>query len=182
MPATKLLNKRVDYPMGSVSCDTMREEDLIPEFLYQLDYLASQRGIYNKRAPEKREMSPVSAKERKAHLGLVREIEGRIDTGTPGDADLSDLFDALGEYAGPYFYFGSHPGDGPDYGFWLSEDWDRDFVSANEWESADSIKVNDLADVPAKFRGEVAVVNDRGNVTLYRKTSRALHEVWSIVR
>ena len=103
--------------------------------------------------------------------------------------DLDSLFDALGEYAGPYFGFGAHPGDGSDYGWWLSESWDEDFIEGYELDKSDmhcslkpcSLKVNDLAEVPAWFRGEVAVVNDHGNVSLYVKTARTLREIWSIV-
>jgi hypothetical protein len=125
----------------------------------------------------------VPAKRRKEHVKLVREIEARItderefediDLGIEGmaDSDLEQLFDALGEYSGPYFYFGAHPGDGADYGFWLSEGWEEDF---------DGLKVDDLSEVPNKYRGEFVVVSDHGNVTLYVKTSRTLREIWSVV-
>jgi hypothetical protein len=101
------------------------------------------------------------------------------------DWDLESLFDALGEYAAPYFYFGAHPGDGSDYGFWLSENWDEDFEPLPDCISGDRypdhIKVSDLSEVPSWFRGEVAVVNDHGNVTLYVKTARTLREVWAVV-
>ncbi len=179
--------RRKSYPMGSVSCATMREEDLIPTFCYELQSLARQTGI-------------IPRKQRAAHVKLVREIEKRADTEgyfENGDAseDLSELFDALGEYASPYFYFGAHPGDGADYGFWLSENWDEDFEDVKDgdiWrhgktkpiyrdDMPSSIKVSDTADIPTWFRGEVAVVNDHGNVTLYVKTSRSLREVWGVV-
>ena len=192
----KSSKRTANYPIGSVSCATMREEDLIPTFCYELQGLARQTGI-------------LPAKTRRQHAKLVREIERRIELRgeTEDDAeigyyesedaeyDLESLFDALGEYAGPYFYFGAHPGDGADYGFWLSESWDQDFISV--WRNSagnldsrghltredppNSIKVNDLSDVPQWFHGEVAVVNDHGNVTLYVKTSRTLREVWAIV-
>jgi hypothetical protein len=184
-----LLKQRIlrtyQYPMGTVSHGTMREEDLIPDFVWELKQLAK-RCKY------------VAGKTRREHVKLARDIEKRMhsensvlsdDYYASEDAsyDLESLFDALGEYAGPYFYFGAHPGDGCDYGFWLSEDWDDEFETAwtaagNRAESRiDHIKVSDLSEVPVWFRGEVAVVNDHGNVTLYVKTSRSLREVWAVV-
>jgi hypothetical protein len=143
----------------------MREEDLIPDFCWEL----KQHAQWSKY---------VAYKTRKEHLALVREIEknaGQEGADFESDTaheDLDALFDALGEYAGPYFYFGAHPGDGADYGFWLSEMWEEDF---------DGLKVSDLSEIPAKYRGEVLVVNDHGNCTLYVKTCRAMREVWAIV-
>ena len=178
--------RTANYPMGSVSCATMREEDLIPAFCYELQGLARQTGI-------------LPAKTRREHAKLARDIEKRMhsensvlsdDYYASEDAgyDLESLFDALGEYAAPYFYFGAHPGNGSDYGFWLSEEWDEEFSvptfvnGGNVWDfDVENIKVSDLAEVPAWFRGEVAVVNDHGNVSLYVKTSRSLREVWAVV-
>jgi hypothetical protein len=184
--------RTANYPMGSVSCATMREEDLIPTFCCELQGLARQTGI-------------LPVKTRREHAKLAREIEKRIEgydqtqeyadgvsqssyyESESAEYDLESLFDALGEYAAPYFYFGAHPGDGADYGFWLSEGWDDEFETAwtaagNRCESRiDHLKVSDLADVPVWFRGEVAVVNDHGNVTLYVKTSRSLREIWAVV-
>lgn len=175
--------QRRQYPIGSVSCGTMREEDLIPDFLQEL-----------------RQHKGEATFRRSHHAGLCRDIARRMESEEyyeSGDAgyDLESLFDALGEYAGPYFYFGAHPGDGSDYGYWLSENWDEEFVDAlhngapalrkpfpNEPVNRGiSLKVNDLSEIPSWFRGEVAVVNDHGNVTLYVKNSRGLREVWAIV-
>jgi hypothetical protein len=155
--------KTANYPIGTVSSGTMRPEDLIPDFTSELSYRAKQNGV------------PV--KQRKAHLSLVKAIETRMEAEDyfeteDADWDMESLFDALDNYAGPYFYFGAHPGDGSDYGFWLSEGFDDDF---------DGLKVDDLSEVPAKYRGEVMVVSDHGNVSLYVKTSRAMREVWAIV-
>lgn len=157
-----------EYPIGSVSTGTMRTEDLIDSFTSELRYRL-------KHGPT------VSRETRKAHVNLLREIERAIDVESAYDTDdfsgnmddyLTDLFDALGEYAGPYFYFGSHPGDGADYGYWLSDEFADAF---------DGLKVNDLSEVPTKYRGEVLVVNDHGNMSLYVKTSRAMREVWAVV-
>ena len=88
------------------------------------------------------------------------------------DYDLEALFDALNEYAPSYFYFGAHPGDGSDYGYWLSECFAEDF---------DGMKVSDLSEVPTGFSGEVLKVNDHGNMTLYAYSRGRGREVWGIV-
>ena len=36
---------------------------------------------------------------------------------------LEELFDILNSYAPDGYYFGAHPGDGSDFGYWKMEDW-----------------------------------------------------------
>lgn len=161
------MTKKTSYPIGSVSCATMREEDLIPEFTFTLKSMARNKSI-----------GDVSAKARKEHIRAAEDIECRM--GASGyyeseDAcwDLNEfLLDALNEYAGPYFYFGAHPGDGADYGFWLSEDFEDEF---------DGLKASDTSEVPKDYRGEVLHVNDHGNMTLYVARAAGLREVWALV-
>lgn len=158
-------NRTANYPIGSVSSGTMREEDLIPEFLYELKRLARNAGICNRKV-------------RNSHLATVREIEKRMESedyfeSEDASWDLNEsLFDALNCYAGPYFYFGSHPGNGSDYGFWLSDAFEEEF---------DGLKVSDSSEIPPKYRGEVLLVNDHDNTTLAVQTSRNLRVIWSIV-
>ena len=40
--------------------------------------------------------------------------------GTPEER-LSVMMDVLTEYSPPFVYFGAHPGDGSDFGFWKFE-------------------------------------------------------------
>jgi len=90
--------------------------------------------------------------------------------------DLEWLFDALQEYASAYFYFGAHPGNGSDYGYWLSEEFGQDFVDDG------GLKVSDISEIPANHEGEVLEVNDHGNMTLYRRArNHRLYELWSVV-
>ena len=155
--------------MGSISSGTMRGEDLIPEFLWELHGLAKTHGKHVDKAT------------RRGHLRLCREIQGRINNehnyysnSDATDYDLESLFDALGEYAGPYFYFGAHPGDGADYGFWLSDTFgDYDF---------EGLKVSDLSEVPKDYAGEILHINDHGNMSLYNKArTQEPREIWAVV-
>lgn len=130
----------------------MRPEDLIPDFAWELRTLA-------KRASRIREFAP-----------LLRESETFTDE--TADDILSDLFDALQEFAPPYGYFGAHPGDGADYGFWLSENMPEDF---------DGLQVSDTSEVPRGYSGEVLHVNDHGNMTLYAYSRGRGREIWGIV-
>src|ERR1039458_1517376 len=90
------------------------------------------------------------------------------------DYDLESLFDALEAYAPEGFYFGSHPGDGCDYGYWLSEDYIE--------EQFNGLRVNDLSEVPMGFVGLVMLTNDHGNTSLYRYNRNHSYTVlWELV-
>lgn len=153
------------YPVGSVSHGTMRPEDLIDTFCCELRHQLKHGPSVNRAT-------------RKAHFTLIREIERSMRQKDYFDSeaasyDLNEgLLDALNEHAAPYMYFGAHIGDGSDYGYWLSEGFEDDF---------DSLKVSDLSEVPNGYRGEVLLVTDHGNMTLYVKGARKLREIWGLV-
>jgi hypothetical protein len=132
----------------------MSPKDLIPTFLWELEHQKPCR-----------------------HRQLVRDISKRFDVdgyfeSEESDFDLEELFDALNEYCPEYFYFGSHPGDGADYGWWLSE-------GALE-EDFDGLRVSDLSEVPSDYYGEILLINDHGNTSLYRRArNNRLSEIWS---
>lgn len=161
---TILMGKH-NYPIGSVSSCTMWPQDLFEAFTSELQSLNPKR--YEEFA---KEYSDVFA------------IEDYDDMTEEQDESLGyaveSLFDILNEFAGPYFYFGAHPGDGADYGFWFCDDSFNDAVHSGE-----VIKVDDLPDFE-KLREDygnweyVAVITDHGNVTLYDLNGV---EVWSIV-
>ena len=147
--------------IGSISHGTMRPEDLIPCFLETLQELDKD----------------------KQHTELIAQVETNIltwgvsvrksnDNGYWGSDnarwDTTELFDALDEFAPPYHYFGAHPGDGSDYGFWFCEDSFRQAVLDGE-----------IMDIESKQMPEYfCSTNDHGNVTLY---DRDMQEVWAIV-
>ena len=139
--------------IGSVISGTMRKEDLIPCFVDEILW-------YDKNNELALEINPRS------------ELEGYYNS-DDSNYDLESLFDELNNICDlPYFYFGSHPGDGSDYGFWLSEFMESDF---------EGLKVSDTSDVPENYNGEVLHVNDHGNTTLYDAINGKLTEVWAIV-
>jgi hypothetical protein len=133
----------------------MRPADLIPAFSYELRKL---RGSLP---------SDLAVDIRKCERAWERGDSFEFE-----DEVLSDLFDALNDYAPIYCYFGSHPGDGADYGFWPIDDIEQVF---------DGLKVSDTSDVPNSYIGEVMHVNDHGNMTLYFARKGKLREAWAIV-
>jgi hypothetical protein len=136
---------------GSVSSGTMRKEDLIPSFCWELRNL----------------------KHRSKELSRIEKYTStRYFESEQSDYDLESLFDMLNEHAPQHAYFGAHPGDGSDYGFWIDESLEYDF---------DGLKIEDINDIPSGYIGEVLYCNDHGNLTLYFKSARKLTEVWSIV-
>jgi hypothetical protein len=156
--------KRTNYRknVGSVSTGTLRPEDLLPCFMSELE-----------------SMRPLQS----AHKALLREIQARMDAAEllgldyyavdeHAAEDIEALETALQDYCLPYFYFGAHPGDGADFGYWLPEGFDQEF---------DGLKVSDTSEVPTGYTGEVLHVNDHGNCTLYACNRGRCREVWAVV-
>lgn len=156
--------------IGSISSGTMREEDLIPAFLEELKRLTSKTRF--------KQICAGWVKD------VIRPLEKHEETGEAlCDSWFEDagyflnnvLFDALQEFAPPFVYFSSHPGDGADYGFWP----DLDSLEENEDENVLKIDAGDEWPKHAINYDYVAEVNDHGNVTLFdRKTKK---EIWSVV-
>lgn len=148
--------RQQNYIIGSIGSGTMREEDLIPVFLDTLEHF--DKALAQQYRDEYRDIRKIRDTEEKwqAIAYFLNE----------------DLFNALDQFAPPYFHFGSHPGDGSDYGFWLSNESLEDF---------DGLKVSDLSEVPADYSGEVLHVNDHGNTSLYSADKGKLTAIWEMV-
>ena len=94
--------------IGSISTGTLRTEDLLEAFAAELDSI---RGTS------------------KAHHQLVFDAQNRyyLDDGRDEREEeagelVGELMDALNEFSPPFVYFGSHPGDGADFGYWPDAD------------------------------------------------------------
>lgn len=160
-------------PIGSISSGTMREEDLIPTFadwLRDLDslqehhYLIQQADAWTELDAE--------AWEKLASELTGAQLAAKLEEGS---FILEELFDALDGFSPSHCYFGASEGDGACYGWWVSFDSLED-----DCRSGEVLKVDDLADVPPDYAGEVLHVNDHGNAALYNANGGKLEEVWSV--
>jgi hypothetical protein len=161
--------------LGSISTATLRTEDLLNAFLHELEWQIQRNGEYFSQ--------PENFPQRDRLNGILGQAQdcfadnGEIYTEQEALADElvnETLPDALSTFAAPYCYFGAHPGDGADFGFWLSDVEDIkeqvEFCSSVDQEYPDD-----------DFTGEWLHINERGNCTLYVRENGKDSEVWSIV-
>ena len=127
------------FTLGSVSTGTLRAEDLLPAFT---NALADLEG--NRNRP------------------LIVAADGEIDYESERASFLlGDMQDALEVSCPPFVYFGAHPGDGADFGFWP------------DWEALDQAMFQKYGEpLILDVRGEetldttIIQVRDHGNVTV----------------
>ena len=160
--------------LGSVSTGTLRTEDLLEAFVGQLECILREAA----------ENAQITEPEGLPQHQFVRDARSLLEKGpdnwTDDDQEAAsslvneDLMDALNEYAPPCCYFGAHPGDGADFGFWISEDAVRDGIH-----DGDILLVEDSPNAERSTIPEYLLHrNDHGNETLYRIQ---LEEAWSVV-
>jgi hypothetical protein len=142
--------------IGTIIHATHRPQDLIPAFLHEFKRL--DRGWYDKF------IRRIAKDDRE--LAYYLSGTGICDEHSFWQSDLcsdilADLFDCLDVMAPSYAYFGSHPGNGSDFGYWPSFDQIDDAIHDGEL-----LKVDDLSDVPDWYNGEVCIVNDHGNMAV----------------
>lgn len=97
--------REVAKEQRSISHGTMRPADLIPAFL---DELA--RHDPDTAASYREEIPPAALEDDRAEFWDTEDAASILDS----------LFDALDSAAPAGCYFGAHPGDGSDYGFWMT--------------------------------------------------------------
>lgn len=143
--------------IGSVSHGTLRPEDLIPALKAEYAYYAGKAAL------------------RRLRLGRPSAAYYSSETASE---DLDILIDALNSMAPPYIYFGAHPGDGSDFGFWFdSEAFNEDYRNGEIKEISEVSK-----DYYQELRGLVCAISDHGNITVYNKIGRdKLVELVSVV-
>lgn len=117
-----------DLKDRSVSHGTLRSIDLIPEFLGVLQQYAKDRyDAYVKANPE------------------VLDLEGMDDETLSWVVD--ELIDELNAVAPEGTYFGSHPGDGSDFGFWTMDESKRKESKKSEDASVHELEFVDIDNV-----------------------------------
>jgi hypothetical protein len=153
-------------PFGSIVSGTCRAEDIVPALINASD----PRWLRMSRADRKR-WHALSV-EWDALQSADVDDPAVESIGDPYDV-LNDLQDLMSAYCPAYAYLGAHPDDGADTGVWCSEYFPDD--------SFDGLKVDDLSDVPRGYSGEVLVISDHGNMTLYSCSRGRAREIWGIV-
>ena len=99
----------------SLSKATMRPEDLMPVFIYAIRQIDPDNKIL---MDSMNKLEETMYKEDLDGNILSKEYYESEDC----QYDLDYLFDTLDELSPKGYYFGSHHGDGSDYGFWKCEE------------------------------------------------------------
>ena len=148
-----------EFQLGSISTGTLRTEDLLQRFADTLKACGS------------------TSNEIANAYDFVNAIEPEDNPEGNPDAQLimDLLWEALEAMCPPFIYFGTHPGDGADFGFWpdmdrLNEElqWERDHYPDDS--VPDELTLDD--------DGVIVQVSDHGNVTVMDMERNV---IWSVV-
>jgi hypothetical protein len=144
--------------IGAVSEGTLRDEDLINSFGWEL-----RQAVKTLR---------INRETRSYYINLLLLCNCyKYDPSIEEASDLiNDLIEALNNLAPPYCYFGSNEGDGACFGFWPILDSDLPRIEAGN-------------NLPSKlWGGDVYIINDHGNIECGHINNRGVfQEYWACV-
>lgn len=150
------------FSLGSISHGTLRPADLIPEFVSECYQRNPKMSTWGDDVAELyKVMRALDVVEDDAFTDAFYESEyasGMVET----------LVEALNRNLPPFWYFGTHPGDGSDFGYWFASDAFEDACQYGE-----VVKLEQLPDSATEFAREfpeasyAAVISDHGNIELY---------------
>ena len=153
------------FQLGSISTGTLRPQDLLNAFGSTLNHLTLDV-----------EKHPLIEQASVAEQNIWDFDDD--DAHAHAEDLIEKLTDALNELCPPFVYFGTHEGDGADFGFWV--DMDR-----IEEEIGTTIQIaSSLSDFQAEHcwtladDGVIVNVSDHGNVTVMDMERNVL---WSVV-
>ena len=130
-----------DYANCSLSHATMKAEDLIPTFMDFLEGVKVNCQIIGKVHELKREIDSLELVELEGYGEYYNSNEFDINGPCMSDAETAsyilneDIWELLNEISPEHTSFGSHPGDGADYGFWQ---WEFECAKCGTWYDPES--------------------------------------------
>lgn len=130
--------------LGTIIHATLRNQDLIPAFLDAISEYAP--AEYEQIMATPFSMPPAYAMEDEDSEWWDSEEAYEF---------CYDLMDILSTYSPPYAYFGAHPGDGSDFGFWPLE------------EALEELPKISCTSQVEDMNEDCLYVNDHGNITVY---------------
>ena len=173
-----------EFQLGSISTGTLRPEDLIPAFTYTLGALA-----HNPISNLSQFKSKAMADTWQNAINIINSSNRRpIAYDHPEIHELIDeLQDALQEYCPPFVYFGTHPGDGADFGFWPDMNrLDEELYNQTGAPHLDKVPSYCLpmhqdypyGEIELKDDNVIVQLSDHGNVTVMDMERNV---IWSVV-
>jgi len=141
--------------IGTVIHGTLRNEDLLEAFADELERISDD---------DSHKLLILEARA----ITSGEDVAVRDDDEETASDIVSDLIDALNEYAPIHCYFGALEGDGSDFGFWpIGDDWDN---CSGHW-----VSKNVFIDHDCRV---FVQINDHGNITVSELRGK---EIWSAV-